>query len=1664
MADSTATLLLRWETDISAVSDSISFLESRFNKLTMALEGLGRAGDLTSLGNLREGFGSFIEPLLTDLDRLQNQLEALHSLRNQLVAGTASSRRIPSGLGLAGQGRFSTREQIDTAVSERELALVEERRGILERTAQISLATVSELERRSENVVGLELQRFDVVRSVEAILRGEGELSSALANRRLQIEQRISQLTEHRADLIAGSLAQAAGPAEALKLEEELRSLQQKELNNKNAIIAADTRILQLQNQLARSQQKSTKAAIEAFQRGGGKQVTVAAVSSDDVKAAVELNEQLEKRRQLHEDLKIVEGVVRKEENRRDKALEGRGLVENVQKIDEELARLEQRLFQTFNVNQVDAVAELDSELQNLIQTLAVQQKSLTEFGVSEEEATAIMQNMAATYADISRRLRVIGAGEGLPAFLDPEVMEEEALRKMPALEQTLVGAFQGFKRRFIATLQFAISGTILFGLTRLGRETIKTAVEVERAFADIATAIQFDVPFERGTAKFRVALESMRRDILSLADEFNILPTEANKAAFVMVSRFQDTGNAMKALRAQLLATKISTIDQAEILRALTAVAETFASATLEVNDNLSLQERLLQRETVAADLYGRALDVATRIQQVWGIEVEDTLEGAARLSEVFRSLGFTMEETAAMSALVGQRLGLSGTSVAEKLARAFGQLETEQTRDALLDIAAASDNLNLSLSDFESGAKAYKALAIQFERLQQLEPRVGQAAVVAIGGRREVDVVATALGTADIQREIVSTANKAAGAAEDRYSFLKGTLVEIIHSIGAQFEELAQNIQALGLLFPLEAFLRVLDKIFDTINGILQFIIRIKNALNTIGTPFGGLGDALAILFAINIALAQTKALMRAIAFTTGLAFGAPGVAAGVKTAVAAQGTRAAAFAARTAATSAALQTVPTIGLTALMIKSSKLLVSVFTKLATVGAGVLVPLATLAIVAKIAHDGIRKMNRILEELEEIKKPDEKRSSELRLEGLSEVEIARQTAFEDLEATLVLQSEAAAGFGQWVNRMGVEYQKFSDNLAQIVFLRRPLFDVFPTREQREMNAVFSDFWTKEVAESRKIFLLAALDALAADDPSPEVAEGIARLRGQVTTTTDSEGLFGFQKYIEILVNNLKHAKDLSDAEIAEIEGSLSGLRDEFGRLPTRARLEGFSLSQRLGALEDFRATVVAIQAQADEAGLTEVLDNATELLEDLDIAILDIANEELANRLRFIDVFSHGETAKLEAEIQALSEHIEKLDFGSEAWLDATLEMHEKLRAKTDILNRDAILAAELQVKLAGSAAAFVSATKKLELLLIQLAVSAHIAKDFPLEAELLQRIADNRLANADEMERYIVAGVRLAGPVSSRLHEIEGQLQALAHAQQTAQGADKLENQLAIRELIAERARLELERTAAFLLLQAGTRDQLLSLQTQLQNLKNELELTGNQFGVNSTEWFEVSLKIAQLEAQLLDTGLQLKDVNRRLGGDITDSFVQAQNDLINILDQMAIPDLGELEKAQLELQRRQLEARVQQEFFTDRMFELGFMFQTGEIGMSAYIGSLRTLLEQVDTTTKQGKEIFLQISNLIDSLVGSISDLAFNIPSQIRLPTLFEIRRAVQGEQLGITYQDNRQQNIVLNVSDAVDLSAALDAIEKVLGVRVSADARRSAVGRRLTVGGF
>lgn len=110
-----------------------------------------------------------------------------------------------------------------------------------------------------------------------------------------------------------------------------------------------------------------------------------------------------------------------------------------------------------------------------------------------------------------------------------------------------------------------------------------------------------------------------------------------------------------------------------------------------------------------------------------------------------------------------------------------------------------------------------------------------------------------------------------------------------------------------------------------------------------------------------------------------------------------------------------------------------------------------------------------------------------------------------------------------------------------------------------------------------------------------------------------------------------------------------------------------------------------------------------------------------------------------------------------------------------------------------------------------------------------------------------------------------------------------------------------------------------------------------------------------------------------------------------------------------------------------------FQERQDEYKWLLDMGKISKSQYINYLEGLKSTLIPGTRQFKDLELTIKQLKNDIGG---DLQANLPTSLRLPTLYEVRRFDQtpqsagtaGRAGGIGYQDNRQVSIQVEINNA------------------------------------
>jgi hypothetical protein len=113
-------------------------------------------------------------------------------------------------------------------------------------------------------------------------------------------------------------------------------------------------------------------------------------------------------------------------------------------------------------------------------------------------------------------------------------------------------------------------------------------------------------------------------------------------------------------------------------------------------------------------------------------------------------------------------------------------------------------------------------------------------------------------------------------------------------------------------------------------------------------------------------------------------------------------------------------------------------------------------------------------------------------------------------------------------------------------------------------------------------------------------------------------------------------------------------------------------------------------------------------------------------------------------------------------------------------------------------------------------------------------------------------------------------------------------------------------------------------------------------------------------------------------------------------------------------------------------------DQEDNIQFLLDTNKISTGQAIARLQNLLSTANLTKQQKQQIEREIYNLKQEIT---KDLQFNLPSDLKLPTLYEARRFTESQSAGAGYQDNRTYTITIS-STKIDATEAVNKVQDVI----------------------
>jgi len=388
-------------------------------------------------------------------------------------------------------------------------------------------------------------------------------------------------------------------------------------------------------------------------------------------------------------------------------------------------------------------------------------------------------------------------------------------------------GAAAFFGSGLAGVARYALPSAAAFGTARAISGSIKEASELERQFTLIRG--QFDATFgSEGKAKF----QAFRAEILGVARDTGLAASEVANIGFQLQGAFGKgveiggvSGSELVGdqLRASAEISRVTGLSQKEVVDSLTAASLNFNASFREIGDTtLFLQDR-------------------------FGVLAKEIIPFLGDIAPVAREAGFSLKEFASIAAITQQQSGRSGAALAEAFGRVLPQINEQ--RLALVQFASRTPQLNTPdiVQTFAAGS-----VRDIFIELAEIFPKLDQSSrdflLNLIGGRRETQSIIAALAGGKLD-ETIGSLSGSAGTLDKRFKEVSKSLQEVLARAQETFRQLGVAVFEGGLGDALKELATLLALLAKALIGV-------ANVVGEIDQAFGGFGIEIALA-----AVAMTK-----------------------------------------------------------------------------------------------------------------------------------------------------------------------------------------------------------------------------------------------------------------------------------------------------------------------------------------------------------------------------------------------------------------------------------------------------------------------------------------------------------------------------------------------------------------------------------------------------------------------------------------------------------------------------------------------------------------------------------------------------------------------------------------------------------------------------------
>lgn len=350
-----------------------------------------------------------------------------------------------------------------------------------------------------------------------------------------------------------------------------------------------------------------------------------------------------------------------------------------------------------------------------------------------------------------------------------------------------------------------------VFGVTNALQDALQQGIETESTFVRVSEAL---TDTGRSTSNVRASLAG-------LSQEYGVALKDVYKTAAGLTGLFDesDVGN-KNLLQLTRVATQLQLIsggalNATEAMRSLASVTSAYGAEASNVSG--------VSFEGVA--------DILTTIQNQLGVNIEESIEGVARLSGQAKELGIEFANVATYVAAISKYTGQSGSASGEQFQRILAALQTSRTQAVVGDAFGEQVAGQLRSRDFDSGLKS---ILLGYKDLDAAEKN---RVATAIGGQKQAAAVNALFIEGERVVDIATKATNSNGAANKRAGQISEQLAAKIERAKQAFVNFISALVAGGALNAVGVVLQTLLFALNGINAALNGLNEITKSLKILG-----------------------------------------------------------------------------------------------------------------------------------------------------------------------------------------------------------------------------------------------------------------------------------------------------------------------------------------------------------------------------------------------------------------------------------------------------------------------------------------------------------------------------------------------------------------------------------------------------------------------------------------------------------------------------------------------------------------------------------------------------------------------------------------------------------------------------------------------------------